>query len=183
MAKKSQAKSSETTEKKKKEYKLDLFKETLPALYQGDWDFYSRQPIEVQREISPLILMRWVSLADGFEEFAPPLVNEYVNTGFWQLSKHPELQWKMLSIVASSLSRRTPRHTWMMPKKKKSKTPIIDNYLLQMYPLISDDEINIIKGKLESENEVIRLAKDFGATDSEIKDVVKEYRANYGEKA
>lgn len=183
MAKKSTAPSSETTEKKKKEYKLDLFGQTLPALYKCDFGFYDRCSEEERKEISPLILMRWVSLGDN-QTVAPELVNSFVNQGFWQLSKFPELQWKLLCMVASEISRnRTPRHTWMMPKKKKSTTPLLDAYLIQMHPMLSDMEINILKQKLDGEESVKDLVRQFGGSDKEIKDAVKEYRDIYGSKS
>ncbi len=185
MAKKSQPKPSSdtTTEKKKKEYKLDLFGQTLPALYKCDIDFYARCSEEERKEISPLILMRWISLAEGHQEVAPTFVNTFVNNGFWQLSKHPELQWKQLCVVASEISPRTPRHKWMMPKRKVSNTPLLDNYFIQKYPFANDQEIKLLKEKLETEDAVRDLAEQFGATDGEIKDVVKEYRDHYGKKA
>lgn len=183
MAKKSQAKTSApATEKKKKEYKLDLFKQTLPALYKCDLDFYANCSEEERKEISPLILMRWVSLNSRDPELAPTFVNMFVNNGFWQLSKHPELQWKQLCVVASEISRTTPQHQWMMPKKKKSSTPLLDEFFIQKYPLISNDEIDILKLKIQNEDEVRDLAAAFGSSDAEIKSVVKEYRDNYGKK-
>lgn len=186
MAKKSQPKptSDSTPEKKKKEYKLDLFNQTLPALYKCDLDFYANCTEEQRKEITPLILMRWVSLAASHQETAPVFVNTFVNNGFWQLSKHPELQWKQLCVVASEISpRSTPRHTWMMPKKKVSKTPLLDAYFIQMHPFANDAELELLRSKLEDEAAVRDLAEQFGATDGEIKNVVKEYRDNYGKKA
>lgn len=184
-AKKSSAKTSAEPKKepKKKEYKLDLFGQTLPALYKGDLNFYANCTEDQRKEISPLILMRWVSLSESDPVNSPQLVNTFVNNGFWKMSKHPELQWKLLATVASTLSSRTPRHKWMMPKGKVSKTPLLDNYFLQMHPLVSNTEIDILKGKLANEDEVKELAKQFGASDPEIKAVVKEYRDNYGKKA
>lgn len=181
--KKSAAKTSTAEPKKKKEYKLDLFKQTLPALYRCNLDFYANCTEEERKEISPLILMRWVSLNENQPALAPEFVNRFVNNGFWQLSKHPELQWKQLCVVASEISPTTPRHKWMMPKGKVSKTPLLDAYFLKMHPLISDAEIDILKGKLENEDSVRDLAGEFGASDAEIKAVVKEYRDNYGKKA
>lgn len=186
MAKTSKPKTSvsEPTEKKRKEYKLDLFRQTLPALYKCDLDFYANCSDEERKEISPLILMRWISLNEKTPDIAPGFVNSFVNNGFWQLSKHPELQWKQLCVVASVMSPNvTPRHKWMMPKRKTSSTPLLDAYFEQMYPFASNEEINILKLKLESEDDVRDLASQFGASDGEIKDVVKEYKTNYGQKA
>jgi hypothetical protein len=104
------------------------------------------------------------------------------NTYFWLLNGHPELQWKQLCCLASELTRQTPRHEWYGMKKKKTLTPLLDNYLIQRYPLASEQELSIIKNKFAGEADVRDFAEQFGATDAEIKNVVKEYRAIYGKK-
>lgn len=182
MAKDSKQKSTPSTAKPKS-YKLDLFKEVFPAMYRGDFDFYSRLDEDTQKGVSPLILMRWLSLAKGFEAAAPVLVNDHINQGFWRLSRHPELQWKLLCVVASNMSRTPPRHEWIKPAGKASKTPLLDGFLDQMYPLANRAEIEIVKGKITNEEEVKELAKMFGSSDDEIKKVVKEYKASYGTEA
>ncbi|MNX79328.1 hypothetical protein D3C86_1109550 [compost metagenome] len=187
MAKKSQPKpTSDSTEKKKKEYKLDLYGQTLPALYKCDMDFYSRCTAEEQKEISPFVLMRMISLAKGYETVAPEFINQFVNNGYNRLYKHhEELQWKLLCVVAAEISpNRVPYHHRMFtPKKKVSKTPLLDAYFIQKYPLVGDNELIILRDKLSGEDEVRSMAEEFGADDTEIKNVVKEYRDNYGKKA
>lgn len=180
MTKKS-SKASASPEKKKKEYKLDLFGQVLPALYRCDFDFYSRCSDEERKEISLFMLLRWLSLSTNAPEVTPLIINS-ANTYFWLLSDHPELQWKQLCCLASELSRRTPRHEWFGMKKKKTATPLLDNYLMQRYPLASDAELGIVKEKFAGEDDVRDLAEQFGATDAEIKNVVKEYRGIYGKK-
>jgi hypothetical protein len=164
----------------KKEKALDLFKQVLPALYKGDLDFYANQPIEAQKEIPVFVLMRWISLAKGLEGMAPLYINSLVNKGFWSLTKHPELQWKVLATATSLMGQsRMPDHYWLA-NKKTSKTPMLDSFLLQLYYNQSDYEIDIIKGKLTTED-VIILGKDFGLDDASAKKLLKEFKENYGE--
>lgn len=183
MAKKSEA---TVSEKPKKAYKLDLFRQTLPALFQGKMDFYENCTEDERKEIVPYILARRVSLIKSQQAVAPELVNSFVNIGMNRLKNHPELQWKLLCMVASEISPRVPHYTdqeFFVPKKPKSQTPLLDEYLIRYYPQCNDMELTILKQKLESEANVKDMAEQFGATDAEIKAVVKEYRDVFGKKA
>lgn len=68
---------------KAKTYKLDLFKETLPSIHMKIREFYSAIDDDQRKEISPLILMRWLSLAEGknAEQYIW-LANELLNIEF-----------------------------------------------------------------------------------------------------
>ena len=166
-----------TTEKK---YSLDLFKEVLPALYKGKLDFFENLSEKEQKEITPFTLMKWLSSAGGFEELAPILINDLVNKGFWDLSHHKELQWKILCVVASEISNRVPRHSWISMKKESSSTPKLDKLILFKYPLINDNEVELYKYKFSGKEEVKEFCLEFGLSDTEIKEVVKEYDKKIG---
>lgn len=163
-----------------KSYKLDLFKQTLPALFACDFDFYDRCSEAEQKEITPLILMRWVSLCLSNQEAAVFMTNTFVNEYFWNLSKYPELQWKLLCVASSEIARRPPRMQWFQAKRSNSKTPKLDAYLLMINPHISDMELEIIKNKIQSEDEIRAMVREFGEADAEAKDLIKEFKAHYG---
>lgn len=159
-----------------KTYQLDMFKQTLPALYKCDFDFYARCDEDQQKEITPFLLLRWVSLAQGHQAVAPEFINEFVNQGFWGLYKHPELQWKMLCAIASEISPRTPHHKWLKVPKYRSKTPRLDEFLLQKYPGISNAELDILRNKM-TEEKVKSFIRAFGESDGTIKEIVKEFKS------
>jgi hypothetical protein len=110
---------------KKKEYKLDLFGQTLPALNRGDMDFYDRCTDEERKEIAPLILMRWLSGVQDSRKggLYISVMNEFVNKDFWALSKHPELQWKLMCVGNLACGGRSQRHQWI-PGIKRAKWTI-----------------------------------------------------------
>ena len=85
----------------KKAYKLDMFGKVLPALDKGVKDFYNKLEDEEKKGYSALVLMRAMSsLGDQNPKagYQLMIVNDFVNIGFWELSKHTELQLSLIHI-------------------------------------------------------------------------------------
>lgn len=161
---------------KKKEYKLDLFGQTLPALYTGDHGFYDRRTEDERKEIHPLVLMRWMSSVKNSElggDFIC-LVNNLVNVDFWDLTKHPELQWKLMCVVGSELGGRSQRSEWIAGPKKAA-TGKVDNVLLSLYPSLNNQELALARGKLTKDS-LKQLLRDMGLPDDEIKPILDEFK-------
>ncbi len=80
-------------------------KALLRSLDRRDKDFYKRLSPEDRKLFSAFLMMRFASSVDGdrfFQEHYVESVNELVNKNFWTLSKHPELQWKLLSMCGAT---------------------------------------------------------------------------------
>jgi hypothetical protein len=172
-------KKKETTErevKPKKTYTLDMFKEVLPAADRGRIDFYDTLTDEQKKGFAPLVVMRYMSAVNSYagrktvEEHIIN-VNETVNIGFWDLTKHPELQWKLLALTGSG---RNQRHEWITGPKKKT-TNRIDNLILGLYPNLNSLELDIAKSKLTRDS-LKQLCRDYGMSDDEIKPYVEEFK-------
>lgn len=161
---------------KKKEYKLDLFGQTLPALTRGDYEFYDRCSEEERKEISPLILMRWLSLVQNSELGGDYIcaVNQTTNVDFWTLSKHPELQWKLMCVAGSICGGRAQRHTWVAGVKKIT-TNKVDSVILSLYPGLNDQELALVRRKFTKDS-LKQLLKDMGMPDADIKPILEEFK-------
>lgn len=158
--------------KEKKTYALDLFKEIMPALDRRKTDYYSELTEEQQKGVHPLVLMRWMSAVDGRDAaYHIQMVNEFVNIGFWDLTKHPELQWKLLAICGSGKGQ---RHTWI-PGSKKRTTNKLDRLILEHYPSLNDDELAIYKSKLTKDS-LKQWMRDMGWPDDEIKPILEDFK-------
>lgn len=160
-----------------KEYKLDLFKQTLPALFNGNLTFYENLTDEEKKEISPRILMRWLSSAEPVNSVLLDFLNTNVNRNVDLLSSHPELQWKLLATVASEFkgkSRSNPKVTWIkLPKNKaKSKTPTLDSLILDKFPLLNTSELNLYRSRI-TPDDIETIIRDYGLSDKEAK-VIKD---------
>lgn len=161
---------------KKKEYKLDLFGQTLPALYTGDHGFYDRRTEDERKEIHPLVLMRWMSSTKNSEKAGDflCLVNSLVNVDFWDLTNHPELQWKLLCVVGSEMGGRSQRAEWIAGPKKQA-TGKVDNMLLSLYPSLNNQELALARSKLTKDS-LKQLLRDMGMPDDEVKPILDEFK-------
>lgn len=90
-----------TTEKKKF---LDL-KPLLRALDQRDKNYYSRLSAEDKKLFAAFLVQRYASSVDGdpfFQEHYLDTINQCSNINFWSLTKHPELQWKLMTLAGAT---------------------------------------------------------------------------------
>lgn len=163
-----------------KEYKLDLFKQTLPAIFNCKLDFYEKLTDEEKKEISPRVLMRWLSGFEPTHVAGLDFINTNLNRNIDILGNHPELQWKLLCAVGSELKvgSKNPRVVWYkLPKSKnKSKTPFLDKLILSKYPLLSSFEISLQRDRI-LKNGYEFLITEFGLSDQEtrvLKDEIKK---------
>lgn len=160
----------------KKKHKLDLFNVILPALDKGDKNFYKSLTPEEQKEISPLILMRWMSLLGDQstkKEWAILAVNDLVNIGFWELSKnHKELQWLLLCVGSLGTKQ---YHQWVPIKSRKGENSVIGQFFRELYPDINDMELSILKQNYDKDS-FKQLLYDAGKSDQEVKSLMEEWK-------
>ena len=160
-------------EAKEKTYKLDMFKTVLPALDRNDKAFYSKLSDEERKGYAAVVLMRAMSsLPDQNPSAAFELlmVNDIVNIGFWELSKHPELQHQLLCCAGLGTKQ---YHPWISAKGKSSTTPKVDALLIELHPGLNSVELEILRSQFDAASIKI-LAQDAGKSDGEIKKLVDD---------
>jgi len=107
--------------------------------------FYDELTAEEKKKFSNYLMIRWGSSVEGsreLQEFYVISCNERLNKHFFDMSKHPRLQWLMATTVSPDLG--TPRHPWIAPKKKKAGLSAKRKALVAMYPTYKDDEIDVM---------------------------------------
>lgn len=152
---------------------LNIFNE-LKELDTRNYKFYEELPEELRKKVGLYPIMRWAS---GVQTRNPELQEYYlnsineVNKMFFDLGKHPELQWKMLAScgLGSSI-----RHQWI-PTMKKKNTNKLDKLLYDYNPFLNDQELVIIKSKITIED-IKQICKDYGMEDAETKEYIKEVK-------
>jgi hypothetical protein len=163
--------------------------EKKPGLDIKDEMFYSdhrvfewleSQTPEMAKTFSPLVAMKWASvLQNGSrEEYGDAIVNVnlLVNCDFWDLSRHPDLQWRLLCAAGQGVDF---RHGWIAMASSRKKVSKLDAVLLGMHPHLNDEELAILKGKYTVET-MRQLLKDMALTDPEIKPLVEEFKKTNG---
>lgn len=156
-----------------KEYKLDMFKQVLPALDKRDKDFYKNLDEDQKKGYAALVLMRAMSsLGDQNRQAAYQLllVNDLVNIGFWELSKHPELQHLRLCVTGLGSKQ---YHPWISAKSAVSKTTLVDEFLIELNPGCNETELSILRSQHNAAS-IKSLARDAGKSDSQVKLLVED---------
>jgi hypothetical protein len=124
--------------------------------------FYDELTAEERKKFSNYLMIRWGSSVEGsreLQEFYVIATNERLNKHFFDVNKHPKLQWLMATSVSPDLG--TPRHTWIAPKKKEAGLSAKRKALQAMYPTYKDDEIDVMAA-ITSQKEIDAYLKAAG---------------------
>ena len=107
--------------------------------------FYDELTAEERKKFSNYLMIRWGSCVQGsrdLQEFYLIATNERLNKRFFDLTRHPKLQWLSATTVSPDMG--THKHQWIAPKKKESGASSIRKQLAEMYPHLKDDELNLL---------------------------------------
>ena len=108
-------------------------------------NFYDELTAEEKKKFSTFLMLRWGSAVDASREIQEYYVrscNHYLNKHFFDISKHPKLQWLCATAISPDMG--TPRHPWIAPKKKEAGASAKRKALTAMYPHYKDDEIDVM---------------------------------------
>jgi len=108
-------------------------------------DFYDELTVEERKKFSNYLMIRWGSSVEGsrdLQEFYVISCNERFNKHFFDLGKHPKLQWLLATTVSPDMG--TPRHPWIAPKKKDPGASSFKKQLSELFPHMKNDEIDLL---------------------------------------
>lgn len=132
-------------------------------------DFYNSLSEEEQKKFSVYLMLRWGSCVESSPEIEAYYLlstNQNLNMHFFDISNHPNLQWLCASSISPGIG--NMKHTWISHKKKSNVNNKTIKFLKEIYPNYKDDEIETL-GRLNSKDDIKRLARDFGWSDDRIK--------------
>lgn len=138
--------------------------------------FYQDLTEEQKKKMgSPYPILRWMSITErnspGFTEFYITTVNDIANVGFWELYKHPDLQWKLIACCGIGSPQ---RHGWIKGPSRQT-TNKLDKLIIEYYPTLNNQEIHLAKSKFTRET-LKNFCKDLGWDDKEIKPYLEELK-------
>jgi hypothetical protein len=132
--------------------------------------FYDELTEEERKKFATYLMLRYAASVEGgadLQEWYLRATNERVNLNFFDLGKHPKLQWLLCTTVSPNMGRQ--RHYWQASKKKEgagnSKSI---KFLTKLYPYMKQDEIELL-ADMNDVKELKALAKSMGMPDNEIK--------------
>lgn len=152
-------------------YKLDLFG-LLSKLDRKQYDLWKSYSEEERKEISPLIIMRWLSGTNDKRQIV--FLNEIVNQVVFQLgTEHKELLLKLLAIANSGTPR---RYFWQKQKTTASEkrgakrsVAVVEQYY-QCSPKEAKEHLRLLE-----KEDIIQICESLGMQKEEIQLVKKEF--------
>jgi len=152
--------------------RLDIF-ETLSAIDRNDKNYYKNLSEEDKKLFAGSVILRWLSTVSdksGLSEYYCLMTQKIANEGFWELSKHPHLQYLLMTIVGCG---KKMNHQWI-PMSKKIKRRKVDELFLMKHPNINEKELELL-WKIYSSDDVKQLARDYALDDKYITELVNEF--------
>jgi hypothetical protein len=134
-----------------------------------DRTFYRELTEEERKKFSNFLMIRWGSSVQGSAELQQYYLlacNENLNKHFFELSRHPELQWLLATTVSPGMG--TFRHDWIKQKKREGSNNKAVKFLRQIYPTYSEDELELL-AQINDTADLKQLAKEHGWDDKRIK--------------
>lgn len=150
--------------------KLDINTE-MRAFDAKQRDFYDELDDAERKKFSTYLMLKWGSNVEGspeLQEWYLRAQNERVNKNFFDLGKHPKLQWLCCTTVSPGMGAR--RHYWLKTGKQtgdseaKRKRKFIEAQL----PHLSEDELELMTN-LNSMEQIRQWAQELGWDDKKIK--------------
>jgi hypothetical protein len=108
-------------------------------------EFYDSLTDEEKKKFSNYLMIRWGSAVQGsrdLQEFYVIATNERLNKRFFDINRHPRLQWLCATTVSPGLG--TQRHPWIAPRKKEPGAGSVRKQLAELYPYLKDDEVELM---------------------------------------
>ena len=125
-------------------------------------EFYNSLSDEEKKKFSNYLMIRWGSAVQGsreLQEFYVIATNERLNKRFFDINRHPRLQWLTATTVSPGLG--TQRHVWIAPKKKEPGANSIKKQLAELYPHMKDDESELMS-QLNTKKDIDQYLKSMG---------------------
>ena len=134
--------------------------------------FYDELTDEERKKFSTYLMLRWGSAVGGepiLQQYYLQAMNERVNKRFFDLGKHPKLQWLLLTTVSPNMGKH--RHEWMAFAARKSKNKRAD-VIAKLYPEYKLDDCELMAANIP-DTEFKAMLVDLGWNDKEIKEAMK----------
>ena len=125
-------------------------------------EFYDELTVEERKKFSNFLMIRWGSSIQGSAELQNYYLqssNHYVNKRFFDINRHPKLQWLCATAVSPGLG--TQRHQWIAPKKKEAGASGIKKQIAELFPHLKDDEVELM-AKINTKKDIDAYLKQLG---------------------
>jgi hypothetical protein len=150
--------------------KLDINVE-MRALDEKNLEFYDSLTDDERKKFSTYLIFKWAANVEGsaeFQEWYLRATNERVNKNFFDLGKHPKLQWLLCTTVSPGMGAK--RHYWLKTQRNTADTEHNRKikFILSQKPDLSTDEVELM-ANVNSIDNLRDWALQLGWDDKRIK--------------
>ena len=143
-------------------------KEIMAAIDKKDRKFYNNLSDEQKKAFSAWMMMRYCSSVQGRDAANYIyMTNELVNFQFSEVSKHPELQWLLLSACGVG---KIQFHSYLKPPNARKKKNKVFEFIYSLFPHMKTEDINNLID-INTIEELKDLAKSNGYDDKSITEI------------
>ena len=125
-------------------------------------DFYDSLTDEERKKFSTYLMVRWASSVQAnqdYQEWYLLSCNERLNKHFFDINRHPKLQWLCATTVSPGMG--THRHQWISPKKKEKGDNDVKKTLMTLMPAAKMSDIETLS-KLITKKQLQALLDEHG---------------------
>jgi hypothetical protein len=135
--------------------------------------FYDELTDEERKKFSNYLMLRWGSAVQhssrDLQEYYILSTNQNLNKHFFDLGKHPKLQWLMATCISPGMG--AHKHERIAFKGKTAKNKKV-NLLSTLYPDRKLDELELL-AKTMTDDEIKQMLRDLGWDDKKIREAMK----------
>ena len=135
--------------------------------------FYDELTDEERKKFSNFLMLRWGSAVQhssrDLQEYYILSTNQNLNKHFFDIGKHPKLQWLLATCVSPGMG--AHKHEWIAFKGKASKNKRA-NFLGTLYPTMKMSDLELMADEM-TDDDVKLLLRDLGWEDKKIKEALK----------
>jgi len=140
----------------------------MQAFDRKDRAYYDNFTDEDRKKFSTYLMLKYGANTSGsrdLQAYYLMATNERVNKHFFELGRHPKLQWLCCTSVSPSMGGQF--HYWLNGKKKEGDNKS-QKFLAKLYPNLKTDEIDLL-AKINDKRELADMARRLGFDDKSIK--------------
>jgi hypothetical protein len=140
----------------------------MQAYDRKDRAYYDNFTDEDRKKFSTYLMLKYGANVNGnkdLQAYYLMATNERVNKHFFELGRHPKLQWLCCTSVSPSMG--SQFHYWLNAKKKEGDNKS-QKFLAKLYPNLKTDEIDLL-AKINDKRELADMARSLGFDDKSIK--------------
>jgi hypothetical protein len=140
----------------------------MAAYDRKDRAYYDKFTDEQRKAFSTYLMLRYGASVGGSQDLQAYYLmatNERVNKNFFDLNKHPKLQWLSCTTVSPNMGKQF--HYWQGTKKKEGNSKAT-KFLAKLFPTMKQDEIELL-AKINDKRDIADMARNLGLDDKSIK--------------